>query len=249
MKAFTPEQDVVSDTLEAAVERLLQENEQADGVWSNDEDSDVLVAYQAEQDASEAPVAHDEATAELLEQIAVAAPAQDAALVDWDSEMQAFVRGLEWGHFTWSWKRSAPTRRHGVLELTCPYHKLNTGSLCKKTIALQSRDVTHRDQLVLALKHWANQALQHTRQRFHILPYRLDLSLTPPQAVVEAQQLLVPPVLPVKTDLELDAAEAQGYVCCVMCCHPLTNCRYSSQNRMSSSCVLCVVRWATHMMW
>ena len=134
------------------------------------------------------------------------------AITDWDGEMQAFVRSLEWGHFSWSWKRTAPSRRHGVIELTCPYHKLNQSSGCKKTVALQNRTREHVELVVLTLKHWANQALRFNRQRLHILPYKLDTSLTPSAAVVEAQKLVSPPVLP-RTDVELDADDsgAQGH--------------------------------------
>ena len=58
-----------------------------------------------------------------------------------------------------------------------------------------------------ALRHWCNQARFHGRQRTHIVPHKLDLSLVPDRVITQENIDDWPAAL-AKTDVELDAEAA-----------------------------------------
>ena len=110
-----------------------------------------------------------------------------------------------WGafHFTLKYNPKIDTFSW---QCACPFHRLSRGTGCKKTYRLD-RDVPFDDaskQVLFRLRHWANQARNYSRQRFH---RRLDVlpNDCPPQLVIEAQRLdEVPDRSTVKMDGELD---------------------------------------------
>ena len=55
-------------------------------------------------------------------------------------KMAKFCKAQTWGHFkTFVWKKISGNRGHGAIELTCPYHKKNQTTSCKKACSLRGR--------------------------------------------------------------------------------------------------------------
>ena len=143
--------------------------------------------------------------------VGLAVPAEAQPVTDWDTAMTTFCRELSWGHFSFHWKRTHPIQRpHGSIEMVCPYHRLNDKSVCKKVLSLSNRSIHERDLVARTLKHWGNGAKNYNRQRLHILPFRLDTSLTPSEEVVNLQKLTDAPPERVLSDIALDTQELQG---------------------------------------
>ena len=150
------------------------------------------------------------------------APAPDAAAGSKDHldmsgpEVDAFnhvcwarCRDESWGPFTsWVWRPAAAARPCGGIEVTCPFHKRNTTSGCKKQVSLRSRTQSEFDVAVWALRHWCNSAQHYDRQRYHILPRVLNVDLTPAHAIVTANKIENGPPGEVKGDDKLDAEDA-----------------------------------------
>ena len=76
----------------------------------------------------------------------------------------------EWGVFSFTWKPPRSERHpnntvHGALQASCPFHKKNSKTGCKKSITCLGP--TRRDQEVslLRLKVWCNNATKLGRQK------------------------------------------------------------------------------------
>ena len=102
----------------------------------------------------------------------------------------------------------APERDKFSWQVSCPYHRKNNRTGCKKTFACDTSNcsfevASHR--VLMRLRHWANQAQRHDRQRHHRGFNALPDTL-PTEALINAQMLsTVPDVVP--TDAELDGGE------------------------------------------
>jgi len=138
-----------------------------------------------------------------------AAPAEEGEEqdLDWNAHMRATCAMQEWGPFRFGWKL-ATHEAHGAIEVTCPFHKKNDTTNCKKLMQVRGRSGADVAIVFSTLKHWCNRAQQTSRQRSHILPFRLDPTLTPPLAILEAHMIRNGPAEEVKTDVQLDAEAA-----------------------------------------
>ena len=127
--------------------------------------------------------------------------------VAFNAHMLRFCKEQSWGHFTtWVWRKTLPGRVHGAIEVTCPYHKKSSRTSCKKACSLRGRSQRDILSVVWALRNWCNSARQHSRQAYHIIPFQLDLTATPPHESIRANQIAEAPpsALNIKTDEELD---------------------------------------------
>ena len=53
-------------------------------------------------------------------------------------------------------------------QVKCPFHRKSDKTDCKKTLNVTPLTRERYDAVILCLKHWANQARQFSRQRFHV---------------------------------------------------------------------------------
>ena len=163
----------------------------------------------------------DHLMVEAAEHLAGPRPAADhhenevveAALADdaWNVYLLDVVRSELWGFFTWSRKQVSRANANGMLELSCPYHAKSRVTGCKKAVSIPARTEQSVQQVVWALKAWANRASSVGRQRQHMIPYRLDLHATPPRETVLANQITAAPGA-IRTDEELDEIERRAVV-------------------------------------
>ena len=101
-------------------------------------------------------------------------------------------------------KSAASSPPHGGIEASCPFHALNSKSLCKKFLRLEGPTFEDEERCLNALRH-----PRFNRQRTH-LRMALTESEIPPPAVVEAQKLSADPPAIIKNDVDLDREEAGG---------------------------------------
>ena len=127
--------------------------------------------------------------------------------VPWDEKMRHVLAAEDWLPFTFTYKRiKAGQAPNGAIEATCPFHRKNAQTTCKKSLNIVGREDADVELTLRTLKHWCNQARMHQRQRDHIYSQRrLDPGMTPPMATVAANRIFEPPDGPVLDDIALDA--------------------------------------------
>ena len=117
-----------------------------------------------------------------------------------------------WGAFTFTMKRAEEHNRVSYSwQCSCPFHKKNDGTGCKKSKTLtreQSLSFEGESERVLdCLRHWATGALRYARQRRH-RKWEVDNDNCPPTEVIMAQIIQDrPDPKTIRTDVELDAEE------------------------------------------
>ena len=94
-------------------------------------------------------------------------------------------------------------------QCSCPFHRKNSKSGCRKTIVLQLGKTSFEaesDRVLCILQHWANQALKYGRQRHHVA---LDINdeNVPSVGVLKAQAIEHPPRERPQTDVVLDGGD------------------------------------------
>ena len=125
-------------------------------------------------------------------------------------ESALFVGGVaKYGSFSFSVKQARSAPPCGGIEVTCRWHKKSLVTGCKRFVRFTDSTPEARNQCILLLKHWCNQACKFDRQRSHI---RMPLSPgdCPPESIVLAQELTENPPALIKTDEELDAEVASS---------------------------------------
>ena len=147
----------------------------------------------------EAPAIPSEPTHEGLSQV------HRDEQIHFDADMRVFCSSLRWGSGKFKWSAADASAPFGSVAAICACHKKNKRTLCVKEVGLRSRDMSHVESVLWALKHWLNQGPEYSRRRFHMLPRRLDLAAVPSPRVVEAQRIADNPPDNVLDDDELDA--------------------------------------------
>ena len=111
-------------------------------------------------------------------------------------------------HLTEKRMAGALVLRPRAFQVTCPFHKLNDKSGCKKMLTAASMSVEHETQALRRLFSWCLRYRHHDRQRNHLhdLP---SLEECPEPLVLQALvEGVEAPALPVMTDVQLDELAA-----------------------------------------
>ena len=108
-----------------------------------------------------------------------------------DMSHEQLQRPPRWGVFSFSLKQAKGTLRFGGYEVTCPFHKKNSRTLCKKFIALEGREPCHLRMALTTARFWASEAPKHTLQWSHVR--RVDLLNIPPEEEVERRVIVERP--------------------------------------------------------
>lgn len=114
-----------------------------------------------------------------------------------------------WGPFRLTPKPPTATDRFGRWEASCPFHRKNTRTGCKKSDMVLGGTQEDQERSLWRLKHWCNSALHFTRQHQHVY-YTVHDDNCPAPAITTSQMIPAdrkPPGL-VRTDVELAAEEA-----------------------------------------
>jgi len=121
---------------------------------------------------------------------------------------RANLRRTQWGIFRVTPKHPGSANKYGGWEATCPYHRRNDLTGCKKYIAVPSAADGARDAALRAVIFWCSRAASFDRQWKH-LGFHPTVSDAPPWPVLESlpERRLPRPAAP-KTDAELDGALA-----------------------------------------
>lgn len=146
---------------EAELENIL--DEEAGGV----EDDDEVCGAQGEVEAPESP------------QVAIVERAEEPepdgkGKHDFDFQMQEMMRAWQWPPFLFTWKKIGLGKPYGAIQASCPFHRLSVRTGCKKTMNLASADRESALATIWRLWDCCNRAPQFNRQRFHVLPPRLN---------------------------------------------------------------------------
>ena len=116
-----------------------------------------------------------------------------------------------WGQYRFTLKRSGRAGGPPVFhwECHCPYHAKSHRTGCKKTLVIHEgpgeswEEASHA--VLLRLRAWAIAAVDHDRQRYHLLsPARVE---HPPENILEAQRPAWDDGFVLRTDESLDEAE------------------------------------------
>jgi hypothetical protein len=103
---------------------------------------------------------------------------------DWDTAMRIWIRDYQWDPFLFTWKDVGPGKLFGAIQATCPFHRLSVTTKCTKTMNLPGKTIDDALKVVWTLRHWCNRAGTYHRQRFHIVPRRLNFKNTPDPQVL-----------------------------------------------------------------
>ena len=149
----------------------------------------------------EAPAVEDilQAEAEAVEK-----PPSD----DSDSDVPRLGRPSAWGPFRLTVKQPSASagRAYGGIEATCPFHRKNKKTGCKKYLQLRSSTQNEFDLCLRSLKAWCNAATTYNRQRDHLAHF-VSAASAPIQEVLDAGFIRDGPSDRPADDDELDAAE------------------------------------------
>lgn len=121
------------------------------------------------------------------------------------------LRDTKWGAFTITSRRPAPgSNRCGGWQASCPYHRKNATTGCKRYFAIQGPRAADRDAALHTLLHWCVIARGFSRQRSHLSEPLDAANLMPVQLIMEKKLFAedAPARRDVRTDIELDAMEA-----------------------------------------
>ena len=121
------------------------------------------------------------------------------------------VEGGFFGFFRVTAKRpgSSGGGRYGGLQATCPFHKKNEKTGCKRFLALEDGSESTKQDTMRRLAWWCTMAPDFNRQRLH-LSAPLPLESCPPWNVLNAKVALMvePDAASVRSDIELALAAA-----------------------------------------
>ena len=95
-------------------------------------------------------------------------------------------------------------RTFGGIEASCPFHRKNKSTGCKKYLQLRSGDPDELSKCLRSLKMWCNSARLYDRQRDH-LSHHITIDTAPADEVVSAGKITDGPAEKPKADDELDA--------------------------------------------
>ena len=141
--------------------------------------------------------------------IAESAEAQDVGGIAEQGGEADELASHRWGQYRFTLRRS--TLRFNVVayawECHCPYHAKSSRTMCKKSLTIQQCPPTEwrseSEKTLRSLKQWANDAVNHNRQRDHIIVPALPCPLT--SEILEAQRPSWPDPPPtIHTDMQLD---------------------------------------------
>ena len=143
----------------------------------------------------------------------IAQPRQDAVVeaVDVLSD-RVLAHPGRWGAFSFSLKQpkgtASSSSRFGAYECTCPFHRKNDVTGCKKLFSLAGADSKSKQEALARARFWATQARNFNRQRDHMFMATVD----PVPSLQELEQLCIlekPSRYVIRSDVELDAALAK----------------------------------------
>ncbi len=123
-----------------------------------------------------------------------------------DSAVPKLGKPAAWGPFKLTVKQPAAGRLFGGVEATCPFHRRNAKTGCKKYLQLRSDSQDEFQTCIRSLKAWCNAATMYSRQRDH-LSHFVSISTAPAQEVLDAGFIDQGPADRPPGDDELDAAE------------------------------------------
>lgn len=123
-----------------------------------------------------------------------------------DSAVPKLGKPAAWGPFKLTVKQPAGGRPFGGVEASCPFHRRNAKTGCKKYLQLRSDSQDEFQSCVRSLKAWCNAATMYSRQRDH-LSHFVSISTAPIQEVLDAGFIEHGPADRPAGDDELDAAE------------------------------------------
>ena len=131
-------------------------------------------------------------------------PAPDVDADD-SSEASELTRPSGWGPFRITPKQPLKSsgRRFGGFEASCPFHRKNAKTGCKKYLQLRSNTEHEKDACLRALRAWCNAALLYDRQRNH-LQHFTSIDHAPSDDLVRANQIADGPSVRPETDEDLD---------------------------------------------
>ena len=146
-----------------------------------------------------------------------ATPVLPEAATDEESEGDAGVAHFpaeRWGCFTLSFKRKKGVEWPIKMQASCPFHRKNAKTGCKKTLP-RDRSLRPGDQADIAqarrdLKWWCNQAKTHGRQQTHLWAgseHSIPI-LVSEEALLAGRIDVAPEPGSVKHDVQLDEEEA-----------------------------------------
>ena len=115
------------------------------------------------------------------------------------------LRKLKWGCFTIARKKISDVE--SAFECRCPFHMLNAGTGCKRTIHYSEETEEH---CLMVAKWWCNQAKLYRKQVYHRGCF-VDVLEVPyqPDCVLEEGKIIEAPDGHVKTDVDIDLEDAQ----------------------------------------
>ncbi len=129
------------------------------------------------------------------------------------AEGAALMRSGRFGVFRLTPKQpgTSSSGAYGGLQATCPFHRLNARSGCKKFVTIRGPSVEDKSAALRVLLQWCVEAPNYSRQRYH-MAVPLAPESAPPWAFLLSRRIDDEPRGPVQTDAELDAAEAAEVV-------------------------------------
>ena len=119
------------------------------------------------------------------------------------------VQNRKQGPFTLSLKQPKAGNRYGGFEASCPYHRKNNATACKRFFTVRGPSLAERRSAMHSLLYWCWSAQQHERQWSHVFSAIPQLA-TLPKAVWlwEEIKALPAPTSRAATDLDLDMLSA-----------------------------------------
>lgn len=109
----------------------------------------------------------------------------------------------QWGCFRISHLAKNPSRQFGAFEASCPFHRRNRMTGCKKMCRLTSEDPAHIELGKMVIKNWCSMAQGFDRQRHHMVQ-PLEWDMLPASAVIESRCVDRGPDEDVLDDEDLD---------------------------------------------
>ena len=207
--------DADSDSVLRELERLMEADE-VDSVGEN-QSVDCAEAAVEVDDLQDVHAHASEAHAEEVQEEPVSVPpdvdhhvaepaSADASDVGSPEQIIAALRE-PFGPFRFTYKRPQKHvgRGFGGVQVTCPFHRKNSQTGCKKFLGLRNASTQELDAAVRAVKGWALSYDLYSRQRDH-LHHVCSADMAPDASISAAVLLLADVEVPhvSKTDVELD---------------------------------------------
>ena len=131
-----------------------------------------------------------------------AEPAADAQ-PDHPAAVEQVLRSGRFGIFRMTPKQPSDRIPFGGYEASCPFHRKNSRTGCKKFCRMTEAGPAARRDTLLRLMHWCTLAVYHNRQRKHLWHFP-ELDECPLAHVILARRINEPPDDAVRTDEEID---------------------------------------------